>query len=388
MVEQNYQEILDFCDSIGAKIEEEKQKLPYHINVIDLLRAGENAHSRILMYLLGQENKGEYEILQSFLEFVKTKKNSFQFQNKNPKITSEKERIDVCIEDENYAIIIENKIHNARDQYNQIDRYIDKLKNRGKKEENIFVIYLTRDDYKDPENHSFTYKENFENRYINLNYKVDILFWLKENVLPNVRNKDVFLKSSLEQYIDHLEGMFYLRKIQEKMNQEIQKIISEKLNLGENPTKDCEIINQKIELLEEIKNQLLNVKHKQVQVDFLRDCYLKVKNEEKYKNLHIIDNLTNEEYPNFCIKLKWNNFDFAVVLEKSMYSNNVYYGLGRHCSSQEKNQKLNTFFEPILQDLKKDDDFWYGWEYTSYEDCYEDFKSFLDKVILYIEEKK
>lgn len=149
------------------------------------------------------------------MEFVKTKKNSFQFQIKNPKITSEKERIDVCIEDENYAIIIENKIHNARDQDNQIDRYIDKLKNR-KKEENIFVIYLTRDDYKDPENHSFTYKENFENRYINLNYKVDILSWLKENVLPNVRNKDVFLKSSLEQYIDHLEGMFYLRKIQKK----------------------------------------------------------------------------------------------------------------------------------------------------------------------------
>ena len=45
-----------------------KAEQPYHINVIDLLRANENAHSRILVHLLKQNVNKKYEILESFIQ--------------------------------------------------------------------------------------------------------------------------------------------------------------------------------------------------------------------------------------------------------------------------------------------------------------------------------
>jgi len=45
-----------------------KAEQPYHINVIDLLWANENAHSRILVHLLKQNVNKKYEILESFIQ--------------------------------------------------------------------------------------------------------------------------------------------------------------------------------------------------------------------------------------------------------------------------------------------------------------------------------
>ena len=105
----------------------ELSKLPYRLNLLDDLSTNENAHSKFLIRLL------QYKpALLSFLDFVKNANADFHFNLDlicNPNLTWEKLRIDGLIRESNkYAIIIENKIHNAVEQQYQIGRYIEKCK--------------------------------------------------------------------------------------------------------------------------------------------------------------------------------------------------------------------------------------------------------------------
>ena len=222
MEKQELEVLLNFSKEFRKKKEEEENKLPYHVNIIDELHINENGHSRVLTKLLQYKNeKNEYEILQSLLDSVKQKNPNFgEIKITNPTITQEKERIDLWVRDDDYAIIFENKVYNAEDQDAQICRYIERTKEKKYKEEQIFVIYLSRDG-KEPDSQSWgEYKESFKSRYIILSFRYDILPWLKSIVIPNVRQKDVFLSSALLQYVDYLEGnkMFRTGSIYYNMN--------------------------------------------------------------------------------------------------------------------------------------------------------------------------
>jgi hypothetical protein len=216
----------DFFENGFSKIYEKwEKKLPYHINLIDLLHANENAHSRILGKLLQQKSSsGEFEILTSFIQYLTKKNKGKTFNNIKiirPEITVEIERVDIWIRDftTKYALIIENKVHWAGDQEEQLCRYVDKTINHGFKKENIYVLYLPPTDNKDPDERTWgPYKDEFQDRYLKITFRDEILPWLKHEVLPKIKNKDTFLRSALEQYIDHLEGMFNLRLIEKDMN--------------------------------------------------------------------------------------------------------------------------------------------------------------------------
>src|ERR1035437_2240650 len=74
----NFDGLLDFLTEFMKIFNDEKSKLPYHINLIDELHANENAHSRILEKLLKQKtNVGTYELLESFIEYLKEKDSGF-----------------------------------------------------------------------------------------------------------------------------------------------------------------------------------------------------------------------------------------------------------------------------------------------------------------------
>ncbi|MBR5432939.1 MAG: PD-(D/E)XK nuclease family protein [Bacteroidales bacterium] len=262
MEKQELEDLLNFSKEFRKKKEEEENKLPYHVNIIDELHINENGHSRVLTKLLQYKNeKNEYEILQSLLDSVKQKNPNFgEIKITNPTITQEKERIDLWVRDDDYAIIFENKVYNAEDQDAQICRYIERTKEKKYKEEQIFVIYLSRDG-KEPDSQSWgEYKESFKSRYINLSFRYDILPWLKSIVIPNVRQKDVFLSSALLQYVDYLEGnkMFRTGSIYYNMNMELNNLIEEHYN-----TKDIDkllIDKDNISLVVEQMNQLCNKK--------------------------------------------------------------------------------------------------------------------------------
>ena len=268
-------EVSNECERLLYLVEEfskirmrELLKIPYYVNIIDELHINENAHSRILLKFLEFRNqKGEYEILQSLIDYISSQCRKDSFKNihiQEPETTHEIERIDLWIKDKDYAIIFENKACWAVDQDAQISRYIDKTKNKGYKEEQIYIIYLPPES-KEPEPQSWgSYKDAFENRYINLSFKEYVLPWLKSDVIPNVKQKDVYLYTALIQYVDYLEGIFLLRNNQKNMNMELEKFLIERLKIDEkkNEIEKEKALNENIKNIDDILTQMKSLKGK------------------------------------------------------------------------------------------------------------------------------
>lgn len=379
---QSFSEISDICEFVGSKIREEKKKLPYHINIVDLLGANENAHSRVLERLLKQCNNNRFEILESLLEYISESNEGFKLNINRPFITVEKDRIDVLVRDDNYAIIFENKIHGAVDQVSQLSRYIEKVGKMGYRKEQIYIIYLSRDDGKSPSDHSWgTYKEMFENRYMRLTYRDYILPWLQDIVLPNIRGKDIYLKSCIEQYIDHLEGLFSLRKIQINMNEKLEEIISNKLGLTDSPEKNYSILSEKMNEINNVRDQIAILRSK-AEMSCWEEWIKRLKID--FPNLELMNRIEDKRYPEAGVKIGWGNKHFAVLIEKEVNSNTIYYGIGRHYSSEVIDNEIKGYLAPVLDGFKNSH-WWYGYKYTSFEDGYKDLSNFIREVLHHIQ---
>lgn len=295
-IESAYTDLFELAKKINQISDEYKTQSPYHINIIDELYINENAHSRILAKLLQfQGPSGAYEILESFIEFIKRKKKSNEFDQievNYPIISQEEERIDlwICDYEANCALIFENKIYGATDQRSQLNRYIRKTKDRKFADENIFVFYLTKYG-NEPSAQTWGNEETrlkYENRYMALSYRDDILHWLKDFVVPNIRFKDIYLQCATNQYIDYLEGLFSLRHINKSFNMKIQKIISDRLRLETyNEEGAVKKIEETIENLDETRNhlvQLLSKARRNLWSKYLKDLSkIAEKVAEKYK---------------------------------------------------------------------------------------------------------
>ena len=110
----------------------------------------------------------------------------------------------------------------------------------------------------DKKGNQVKYKEEFAKRYVNLSFKTHILPWLKENILPNCIIKEELLISAIKQYIDHLEGLFWMRPSQKKMimNNELLKQIGLRTDLGfaEQYNDFIKILNQLSEAAEMLRS--------------------------------------------------------------------------------------------------------------------------------------
>lgn len=231
--------ILNLSDEVENIRKFEKNKLPYNINIIDELHINENANTRILLKLLQYKDKGEYPFLLSFLKMMDS--NFPIWKIKEPSIKFNKEDIDGLIEEigADYGVIIENKIYDAVDQNKQIERYINSVKRHGITEKEIYVIYLTKNGNKKICSYSLTdeakkalnYDKKGQCRFIEMNYKNHILPWLINDVLPEIKVKDDLLYSAVKQYIDYLEGLLHIRKIERPMINIMRKEISKQLGI-------------------------------------------------------------------------------------------------------------------------------------------------------------
>lgn len=241
MNEQQLSDLLNFASEFSSIKAEEQKKLPFHLNLVDQLHINENAHSRILMHLLSYKNDhGKYVFLTSLIDLIKEKQSGDfgKITIESPQITQEKERIDLWVRDNDYAIIFENKIYNADDREAQLSNYIEKTLKHDFNKNQIFIIYLSQYP-KEPELRSWgEYKENFCSRYINLSYCYDILPWLKDKILPSIKYKELFLQTAIIQYIDYLEGLFKIRNIDKPMNMELNRFIEHHFNLTCESAKD------------------------------------------------------------------------------------------------------------------------------------------------------
>jgi len=285
---ENFQEILKFSDTFLPKYQEEKEKLPYHINVIDELHADENSHSRIFAQLLRYEKNGKFEYLESFLKDVA----KFDLSVKKPKVEKVDScgRIDIPIFDDDFVLVIENKVTDKaldqnREEGGQLARYIETIKNSYNRDINTVYVIYTPKNTREPSDDCWlskdggSYKEEFKGRFCSLSYRDKIYPWIKEIIFPNIDNKDNYLKSALEQYIDYLEGeqMFNIREINKNMNMELQKFIKEKLGIQDNNPEDAvKILSEKEQEFNSVLTQIVSLKAKiQEEIDekYFSSCY-------------------------------------------------------------------------------------------------------------------
>ena len=267
----------DWFELIG-RLQKLRSKLPYHINLIDELHADENAHTRILVKLLKYKGDNKFPILDSFLTMLSDYCPGIPTSIKAPEVTFGREYIDGAIKGfdshgNRFGVIIENKIHWAKDQYRQIERYIESFK-ENISVNNIYVVYLTLNGYKIVNSYSLTDKaksdlnvtDDGNGRFIPVNYRDDILPWLTGTILPNCKMKEEYLLSAIQQYIDHLEGLLGLRKIDKETNCIMETLLIEKLGLKESDSVVHKIkeLSKAEASLEKIKEQLNNIRKKLV----------------------------------------------------------------------------------------------------------------------------
>ncbi len=373
----------------------ELQKLPYHLNLLDQIRTNENAHTRIFAELLKQNDNGTYEVLISFYKYLAKRESFFRpSKNINPRITVEKGRIDLLICDDEFAIIIENKIHGAVDQNSQIANYIKRVRSMGYATSSIYIVYLTKDKTKEVDDKSWFSEENdklkeeYSDRFFHFTYMFDVLPWLQEQVYPNVKLKDVFLRSAIEQYIDHLEGMFNLRTIQKQMKTKIQNHLKEVLGFNSSNTFETnrEIIKNKLEDLELIKTHLSSM-----QIDETLKVFSQWSDQLKkdFVNPELYFNLKETEvFKNLAVKLSYKNHYFSVLIEFCEDDDKIYMGIGRHYASEEKS---NVILDGLIPEFKKntyivdDDNWWYMWRYTDFPNGYKDLKQLIIEVKNFLE---
>ena len=197
--------------------EEVLARRAYGLNLVELLCANENAHTRILVEVLRYDKgDGKLEVTESFLhEFLRECIDSPDC----PTVECQAEYMDAVIgEKGKYVVVIENKINWAVDQWKQIETYITNAAERYEVgSEKVYFIYLTDNGFKkaSEDSLSLTAKEllgmtcECRGRYIELNYADDILPWLEKSVLANCRYVDKGLISALEQYCDYLRRRLF-----------------------------------------------------------------------------------------------------------------------------------------------------------------------------------
>lgn len=383
---RNFKNLLSLLYRFGIIYDIEKSELPYHINLIDELHADENAHSRIFAKLLRYKEKNRYPILEDFLNNVCM----FDLNIENPKVKKVDScgRIDIPIFDENFVVIIENKVTDKAPDQNtakggQLARYIETINHDyGRNLDNIFVVYTpkytrTPSDECWQSKDNFSYKDDFKHRFLSVSYRDVIYPWFKNNILHTIDKKNIYLRSAIEQYIDHLEGLFSLRSINKKMNMNLQEFIKKELGLLDNKPKEAkEILSEKENELNNALNQVQQLKAK-FQKQIVVDHFEKWKELlwSDYPSFEIVgDNFKiDKSCINVGVKFSIENKMFVALIECNDYKKpNIYFGIGRHFVSRTKHETSNLLQEVVRTNaLDKSDVYWYGWKYTSLENAYD-----------------
>jgi hypothetical protein len=313
---------------LTSKFSEERKKLliksPFHFNVIDEVGANENSHSRIIGKLLTYKENNSFVNLISFYKYI-----GLELAPKSPRILVEKDRIDITIRDRDYVVIIENKIHNAKDQDEQISNYVKKIKNKNYSISQIYVLYLTKWGYKKPTDTSLPIELKLElgDRYFEINFRQHILAWIEE-ILLNCRQKDIDLIYALGQYIDHLKGLLNLRTKFSFMNKELNKLIAKEISLSDNFKENDAIVSKKIDEFNECLSHLNSIRidiRNKLRKELLEKLFNKLNEYEIgwncvnriYDNREIID--ANSEFFGFRnenYKYEDTNLFFSIEIQK------------------------------------------------------------------------
>ncbi|WP_069637842.1 PD-(D/E)XK nuclease family protein [Campylobacter pinnipediorum] len=299
----------------------------------------------------------------------------FRLDTKNAIVQREHENIDIYINDGNKHIIIENKIY-AKDQDNQIERYIDEIINSDSNDkvplENICVIYLTLTSDRELIEQSsgkYTNKLGEQITYRHINYKEHISEWIKEckEQVENIADMSMIF-THYEKVLQMLDNKYIT--LQEKgISMELEKLF---VNNYDDITKIYENYHETrkkviAEFVEKVFNQL------KTDANFAYEAYSNVKQDysKGFSNL-------------ISIKLS-ENISF-VIESQSINCMNFYAGFYTDNKSIFEKYKDKIQLEIFNEKTKK----YNKWiVYTNNLDSKEDFcKYILDGVSDYNYESK
>ena len=368
---ESAKDLLGLVENYRSKREEKLGELPFLYNVLEEVRVNENAHTRLLMRLL------EYPpALSSFLDWLHEKDETFNPpKTYKPKITAEKHRIDGLIQEKGkYAIIIENKVCGAVEQEGQLGRYIDKCRELGYDQSDIYILYLfdRPGSYPSLQTWGEYREEQFDGRYLVLSYEQDITPWLK-NFLARCEGTDEktkVLREGVAQYLDYLKLLFKIDRYT-MMKSELTRFIENELELS------ALFLDSPQETIDLLKDKLKSIDDLEAEVERLLKYY-RIKawgkdTEQEYRSAKVfIDAEVGKSYPKFGIHYQLEGAPFVALAEYYIGKNHVYVGLGCHQGASEK--RLSNIEEEFKHGPKKGDrkpedwsseksgsELWYGW---------------------------
>lgn len=356
--------VIELAAEVKRCIEQNRHLLPYHLNIIDELHINENGHSRILCKLLQYKSQlGEYVVLQSLLGHIAEQNNEYRsIHIHRPLITQEQCRIDLWVRDRagGYAIIFENKVYNATDQEAQLSRYIDCTKANGFTDEQIFVVYLSQQGSEPAEQSWGTYKSEYEQRYMNLSFRDDILPWLKERIIPILHDKDYLLRCAVEQYIDYLEGIFGLRTIDKELNMKVEECIKEKLGLTGHVYDDYRTIRQYQDDINAVWKHVEKLQNKVETEMFDKWKIALIEHFPDFKKVVELGKRGNRIYVGMKLEINGNPVKVVIERETKIYCG-IYYETKGDIDESLIEQAIPSYGEWSVENH------WHCWKYTDLE---------------------
>lgn len=354
---------------------------PYNANLLDILGVNENGHSAIVGKILQFKHNGINTFLPSFV--CRFLQRELDFNDDKIKITVEKHRIDLMIRDDKTVLIIENKIHDACDQHEQLRRYIDIAKHYRYKDENIYLIYIQgdRSDHDTKESLSHYY-ESFKGRLRVASFRIDILTWLEEDVKPNIQGKDEQLYYFINQYIDHLKGIYSIRKKDEGINMKLNDFIFESMSLDlNNKEQNINRLQEDVNIISDLQSRL-NLLLQEQKESIFDDWYNSLKN--NYPELDVRKK-SGEYLTKVGVIFNFKGNKISALIEKN--NSSIYFGLGKHFTEDnELNTEMKKISTIILDGGFKSSEWWYGLKYTSYENAFSDLCHVIDETLNVIKE--
>lgn len=316
----------------------------YATNILDILNPTEPQVSKILCSFFSFTQNGKFCLWRSFTEkFLSRCGFDKQWINK-PIFSSEENRIDILVKEQSYAVIVENKIHDAIFQRNQLARYINVTKSLTN-EDNVFIVLLPYEssdgyiedipdsvwrlpcDWKvsnnerkcalrgdstlcacDIENLSedkqkeFKCKDciNFKENYLNRTKVLDNTFldWLDQEMGKKASADDAIMQSAMLLFSDYFKGIRHLR-IKDKFIMDITDYLRNKLITEADPISDnFKNISEMIESVTDLNNGLerLAVTYSKELIDKWHKLFKEWYDQQRVKDTYSLKYITNTSF--------------------------------------------------------------------------------------------
>lgn len=385
--------LLDELNELYVKIqqirEDAKKNSPYHFNAVLNAMPLEPGVSKILAGFFWQKTDGEYIVLQSFVRTFFG--NELAELISTPTILAEEtvkddKRIDILIyEKGKYAIVLENKIWDAQDQPNQLANYIEAM-SEGEynfEKDQIYVAYLPKTKDHNPSPNSwisqdggYSYKNDFQDRYQNIDFKEKILQWLEESIEVQ-QIEDKYFSHSLFLFVDFLKRTLKIDNIDDMEQTKIEELITKRYNLGSNVLENSDVLSQKLSDIGDVVNQLAAIR-KEFTKQSMREWLNHIQSD--YQGYSIVDCIENQQYMHVGIYLPYK--DCPDAMEVILWNNANYLCVAIAPTSVGKKYKDEMFL--ALKDyvhqkggFKRGKE-WFYYKGTTYEHGYSLFKEVVD----------